>query len=193
MALKKVHSISKTKSLFACGCGNEIEAKNIDVERGRLIMCKDCATKLTAPSLRQKYASEYTTYCHMLSRITNPDDKDYFNYGGRGIRICDEWLNSFDAFFLAMGPKPFPGYTIERKDHNGNYCPTNCCWLSRAEQNANKRDNVQATINGKTQIVSQWIVELNLQSNADSIYKRMERGMSPEEAITKSHRKYDKK
>jgi len=65
----------------------------------------------------------------------------YPNYGGRGIIVCDRWLESFENFFADMGKKP-EGYTLERKDVNGNYEPSNCKWATIHEQAANKRNNV---------------------------------------------------
>ena len=60
------------------------------------------------------------------------------DYGGRGIKVCDEWLNSFIAFYNDMGPKP-EGMTLDRKDVNGNYEPSNCKWSTYSEQNKNRR------------------------------------------------------
>lgn len=122
----------------------------------------------------------------MLGRTGNPKNKDYKHYGARGITVCDMWKDSFEAFLMSMGSAPGPGYTIERKEVNGNYEPGNCVWATRKEQSRNRTSNVQATLNGKTQTVSEWIEELGIE-NPNYIYKRLSRNpdMSPEEAITK--------
>lgn len=74
----------------------------------------------------------------MRDRCLREKCKEFKYYGGRGIRICQPWLDSFVIFLADMGPCP-AGYTIERKNVNGNYEPDNCCWIPRAEQSKNRR------------------------------------------------------
>ena len=82
--------------------------------------------------------TEYRTWVMMKYRCLNPKCTDYINYGGRGIKVCDEWLNSFECFYNDMGKKPL-GFTIDRIDVNGNYEKTNCRWLSRSDNSKNRR------------------------------------------------------
>ncbi len=74
----------------------------------------------------------------MINRCNNPLNKQYINYGGRGIKVCDRWLNSFIDFLTDMGPRPFR-HTIERKNNDGNYEPNNCKWATYLEQSKNRR------------------------------------------------------
>ena len=99
----------------------------------------------------------------MISRCYKKHSYSYDNYGGRGITICDEWLNDFMSFYnWAMANGYEDNLTIERIDVNGNYDPSNCKWITNVEQSRNKRSTVYFTYNGETKIVSDWIKELGI-------------------------------
>jgi|SRR5688572_23678098 len=97
--------------------------------------------------------TEYNSWRAMRKRCLNPKDKDYPQYGGRGIKICRRW-DSYIAFLKDMGRKPGLGYSIEREDVNGDYTPRNCRWATNLEQQRNRRVTMYVEYEGEKIAVS---------------------------------------
>jgi hypothetical protein len=91
----------------------------------------------------------------MKNRCQSSTSKDWANYGGRGITVCERW-QKFENFLEDMGGKPGEGWSIERENVNGNYEPGNCKWAQRTEQQNNRRNTKLITWNGVTQSEAQW-------------------------------------
>ncbi len=96
------------------------------------------------------YLSERIAIRNAIARCTNPNHKFYKDYGGRGITVCPEWVHDWNAFISDMGPKPAPGYQLDRKDNDRGYSKDNCRWATHAENNRNKRNTIWVEYNGKT-------------------------------------------
>ena len=171
-----------------CDCGEITLIEPTIWEKGIVKSCGCKHNELLSEALKKEnpIAKErlYNVYSGMKQRCYNPNDDNYHNYGGRGILICDEWLESYATFKeWAMST----GYdenakrgdcTIDRIDVNGNYEPSNCRWADALTQARNKRNNVFLTINGRTQIMADWQRETGLSpyslkkiANGDSVHK----------------------
>lgn len=101
-----------------------------------------------------KWHPDYGIWKAMRERCNNPRNKRYANYGGRGIKICDRW-DDFSLFVLDMGERP-AGYSIERQDVNGNYCPENCVWIPLGEQSRNSTQTKWMELGGERKPMSWW-------------------------------------
>jgi hypothetical protein len=123
--------------------------------------------------------SEYNMWKDMVARCTNEKNRRYGDYGGRGIGVCDRWLNSVENFYTDMGDKP-TGMSLDRIDNNGDYTPDNCRWATTKEQNRNKRNN--RLIEGKPMV--DWCEdnELSYHTVGHRLYRLLKNGMSDEDA-----------
>lgn len=124
----------------------------------------------------------------MRNRCKNPHHKNFRDYGGRGIKVCDEWRNSFQSFAewaLANGYSDI--LTIDRIDVNGNYEPSNCRWVDAKTQCRNRRNNRLITFHGKTKTLSEWAEIKRIP--VSTLHVRLKHGMSIEDALTTPVRK----
>ena len=128
-----------------------------------------------------RHSKEYRAWASMKQRCTNSNDERWKNYGGRGISVCDEWMNSFPAFLRDMGEKPHPDYQLDRIDNDGNYCKENCQWVSKSVNQMNRRVTRRVTINGETKTLNEWSEETGL--NWHTINSRIRRGITGNKLI----------
>lgn len=130
---------------------------------------------------RMTRTPEYRTWQAMRGRCFNQNDKDYQSYGGRGITVCKEWADSFDAFYADMGPRP-SGSTIDRIDNSKPYCASNCRWATAKEQTRNRSNAINVTYNGETNPLSVWCEKFGI--NYYTAYGRLKRlGWSVERTL----------
>ncbi len=136
----------RRKSIKSCGCYKI----DILIERST-----------THGQQRKGHKSpEHRAWRHMKSRCLNNNVYNYYNYGGRGVSVCDRWLNSFENFFIDMGVRPSNEHSLDRIDSNGNYEPSNCRWATTREQSRNLRTNHWIEYNNQKLILSDWALEL---------------------------------
>ena len=134
--------------LAKCVCGEQvvvIGANICSTKRGALKSC-GCRRGEMLVAARDTHGMTghpaWVTWSNMRSRCTNPKDKDWRNYGARGITVCVRWRDSFANFWADMGPTWQEGLTLDRRRNAGNYTPTNCRWATVQEQSNNRRGNV---------------------------------------------------
>lgn len=129
----------------------------------------------------RKQGGIYRVWADMIQRCTNPKNAAFKNYGGRGISVDPPWIR-FPLFLEDMG-EPKSGMTLERKDVNGNYCKSNCCWIPRSKQSQNRRDTILLSAFGVTACMS----ELSRQHGIANItvWQRVKNGAHPECALSK--------
>lgn len=185
-AWEVLETLPKAKAKCLCtSCGKVLRViKRSDLVAGKTRMCRPCSRAQTGTRTEDdKIREVYSTWMSMIQRCHNPSSKDYKNYGARGITVCDMWRDSFDAFYMMMGPKPAANYTIERIDYNKGYEPGNVKWLPREEQPFNQRSNIHITIDGETRVASLWEGDPRCPVTKKVIYKRLDRGWPPEAAV----------
>lgn len=146
LTIQKIHKSKHSKAECLCECGNTKTVFLDNLKRGKT---NSCGCLYSETRGRYGYADykhgesnktvEYRTWKSMKSRCYNKNNKDYPNYGGRGIIVCERWLHSYENFLEDIGRKPSKEYSIDRIDVNGNYEPNNCRWATPYEQRINQR------------------------------------------------------
>lgn len=105
----------------------------------------------------------------MKHRCTWENDPNYYRYGGRGIKVCDRWLESFDNFLEDMRPSYEKGLWLDRLDNNKGYSPQNCAWTTPKEQAINRRNTRLLSYNGKSMTITDWARELGIKRSTLSM------------------------
>jgi hypothetical protein len=159
---------TRSRCMAECGCGNISEYDKSNVDRGNTKRCRKCANEsrgkkhskhgcsISNKSANKEGYSNYTIWQAMKRRCYLETAKSYSDYGGRGIKVCDSWLNSFDNFISDMGYRPTSKHEIDRIDTNGDYSPDNCRWATKKENARNKRNTVRLAIDGVTKPLVEW-------------------------------------
>lgn len=131
-----------TKWRCICDCGKETIVIGHSLKTGNTQSCgclnKETTTKTHGHTVGGKFTPEYSSWAAMLTRCTNPNSMHYYRYGGRGIKVSERWLHSFETFLEDMGSRPKGRYSIERKNNEGNYEPGNCFWATDRQQTRNR-------------------------------------------------------
>jgi hypothetical protein len=174
--------------LCQCDCGTIKEVKEYNMLRGASQSCgcykiEQAIKALTkhGQSKAGKKTRTYHIWCLMRQRCYDTNNPAYPDYGGRGITVCDRWLESFENFYEDMGDCP-KGMTIERVDNDDGYYKDNCKWVTRKEQCSNRRSNIWLTLRGERKTMSQWADKLGIKHGTLS-YRHCQ-GWSDERILT---------
>lgn len=160
-----------------CDCG-----QTAVVPGGRLTSGNTRSCGCTQVRHGRATTPEYRTWIGMRNRCTNPKDRNYPRYGGRGIGVCAEWAASFAAFFAHVGPRPSASHTLDRfPNRNGGYEPGNVRWATKVEQAANRCTTLEITCDGRIMSAEEWGRETGIP--ADTIRARLARNWPDDVAV----------
>lgn len=187
--LRFSHADSGGNAYWVCKCWrckSEYTTSIHNLKRAKTCVCKKCKNVLLRESklVHEKTNTRlFTIWMNMKDRCYRNTSKSYSDYGGRGITICQEWLDDFMNFYnWAMANGYRDDLTIERKDVNGNYCPENCSWATMKEQENNRRNSVFYEINGIKCTLSEWCDKYNMDYKL--VRERVKKGMDIVDALT---------
>lgn len=154
--------------LCLCNCGKETIVTSSHIRNNHTQSC-GCLNKETTKTNRRIHGHSsrgqksriYVIWVAMNQRCNNPNNKRYEDYGGRDIHVCERW-RKFQNFLDDMGNPPTDKHQIDRINNNGNYCKSNCRWVTSKINNRNRRNNRLETYGGRTQCLTAWAEELNI-------------------------------
>lgn len=180
---------NKTKNskwVCQCDCGGVKSVSIPNLKSGHVSSC-GCLNRELLSERRKTHgmsnSREYAAWSSMKKRCYNEKLHNYMAYGGRGITVCERWINSFENFFSDMGARPSAEHSIDRIDCDGNYCPDNCRWATLEEQANNMTTNRIISYNGMSKTMSEWAKEIGVSCNC--LYLRLDKcGMTIERALT---------
>ncbi len=160
----------KTMYYCLCHCGNLFKTSQSHLHSGHTISC-GCIRNYTAKKRLTTHGKTGTRlrciWGGMKNRCYNTKLKQYKDYGGRGIAVCDEWKDDFTNFYnWSMSHGYDDALSIDRIDNNGNYEPNNCRWITQKQQARNKRNNNYITYKGVTKTISEWADYLGVNPNS---------------------------
>ena len=146
---------------YECDCGNIGTAGSGEIHNKT--SCPECSrTRQVRTKHGLRNTPEYAIWSNMKQRCLNENHANWADYGGRGIKVCDRWLDSVEAFYKDMGPRPSADLTVERYDVDGDYCPENCGWETVQVQQNNRRSSHLITWNGEVKSMKDWCRALDI-------------------------------
>jgi len=192
---KRYSGSIKRMACCECECGTLVKVEKYNLSSGNTTKCLSCSNE----SRKEKHLKHgnsiamkeddplgyncYTRWQSMKRRCYKEYDSHYKNYGGRGIKVCDRWVDSYENFLEDMGLPPLLSYQIDRIDNDGDYSPENCRWVSVKQNANNKTNNKIITAFGESMTQAQWAEKTGIKR--ETISMRLRRGWSAELALSK--------
>lgn len=169
-----------------CDCGNETVVGSRELSSGdtRSCGCYGRESKSARATTHGLSGTQlYQVWIGIKARCYNKNHKNFMDYGGRGICMCDEWRSDFMSFYNWAQQNGFePGLTVERKDVNGNYCPENCCFVTRVAQASNRRNSILLSYHGESHPLAWWAEHTGIKYS--TLYHRVKVGIGVESALS---------
>lgn len=183
--IRKAESTDGRSWFFCqCECGTERNVRGQRLINGGSQSC-GCGQKEAVKKCKQRHGESFTklhsVWCAIKTRCYNSENPNYKRYGARGIRVCKEWMESYEEFAKFVGQPPTAQHSLERIDNNGNYEPGNVRWATKKEQARNRRTNRIVDINGERHCLAEWLEEKGLHKS--TFEGRIRRGWNEQDAI----------
>lgn len=164
-----------------CDCGERRKVSGNSLRMKKTLSCgRSCKARAPHYGHRKSSTPLYHVWENILQRITNPNNRSYHRYGGRGIKICEQWKD-FRSFAIDMEPSYKPGLWIERVDNDGDYTPENCVWATRQQQSLNKSNIRMLEFNGEKMPLAHWAKRIGIDKT--TLRLRLNAGWSIPEAL----------
>lgn len=167
----------EVKYLCKCDCGNTKVISGTTLRNGKTRSCGCLLSEESSKRAKTHGMSKtrlFNIWTGMHDRCYNPNRKEYESYGGRGIQVCDEWKDNFQAFYdWSMENGYSDDLSIDRQENEGNYEPSNCRWTTRKEQSDNTRLTVHITVNGETKNITEWAEAIGVARSTISRHNKL--------------------
>lgn len=184
--LVAIHPSDRSKRwICLCDCGTLCEKGQGKLREGQSRSCGCLQKELFVKRSRVhglRFHPLYMMWIGIRQRCLKPACKTYQWYGARGIKVCDRWRDSFEAFLTDVGDRPSPAHSLDRIDNDGNYEPGNVRWATAKEQARNKRCNVRITSEGVSLTAAEWSERTGVP--AETIINRFKRGVPAKDCVS---------
>lgn len=182
--VKGIGKRARSYWICLCECGRNSTVCAGDLIGGYVSSC-GCITRSRTHG--DSRSTEHRSWLQMKDRCLNENSAHYSSYGGRGIKVCKRWL-TYENFLADMGRKSGAGFSLDRIDNNGNYCPENCRWATASQQARNTRQNKILELNGEKKTLAEWAEEHGLKLG--TLWRRLNLGWSLSQSLAEPLRRH---